>query len=171
MRIVIFALFIPLVGFLAEASLRTNYFKASFSPKNFIKKGVFVGGKTSQPTSLLDIKLMKSKKTKKERFVIRFADLLGKEQGVRTNYYQVYVKDKPARLVIDLENVHKTGVGPEELRRKLRRSKWVISSDITMDPVDHSTSLVFHFVHSLQFSVFSPKEKSNTIYIDMKEAL
>lgn len=153
----------------AEASLRPNYFQATARPEKFISEGVFIGGQPGTPASLLNVKVLHSRKKKKERIVLEFGDLEGKPLGRDANYFHVKVQEKPPRLVVDLANLQKTTIGPAELEKKMKFSRLVNFSDITMDPQDHSTNLTLSFKEAKSISVFMPKP--GTLYIEMREVV
>ena len=65
----------------------------------------------------------------------------GKPLTGEPGYFQVALDRDGRRLVIDLSQVTRTGVDPGQLKSALMKSKFVASTDMTMDPHDQSTNL------------------------------
>lgn len=164
---VCFAALAALTALTAGAALRPNYHIAETQPKSFVSSGVFIGGKELKDASLLDVRLLKSSKSNKERIAIDLGDGSGAALPDRPSYFQVHVQNSPPRIVLDLSNVQKTALGKDQVVLALASSGFVTGTDLTMDPEDHSTNLTFHLRAPQNVSAFLNPKKPGSIYLEI----
>ena len=104
----------------------------------FIKQGIFRGGRsTRQKLSVLDIRRTFSKKQLVERIAIDIGTEKGKAKLPHLGYFHVSIEKNPRRIVIDLEKTVKTAIDEKLISEIFKKSYFVQSAQITMDPEDY----------------------------------
>ena len=111
----------------------------SKKPVNPIRSGVLTGGFAAEEFSLLKVEAQQQ--GARERIVISYGDRFGKPHRGEPGYFHVALDRNSSRVVIDLAQVTRTAIDLNSLRRQLAASKFVASSEMTMDPQDSSTNI------------------------------
>ena len=135
----------------------------------YMSDGVVLGGKISDGFTLLNVRSGLSKKSKMERVVLDIGDLLGKPAKNEVAYHHINVDARRGQLVIELNQVARSGVDQARLKSIFAKSPYVASADISFDPEDLTTSLVLKLKRKTKVEVFnlvSPAQPSR-IVIDM----
>ena len=101
-----------------------------------------------------------------ERIVLNYGDRFGKVWKGQPGFFQVAHDAK--RIVIDLSQVTRTGVDPAQVRRALSRSKFVASTDMTMDPQDHTTNLTLVLRSPVSLSLSTVAGDRSQVILEMK---
>ncbi len=163
----LFFLAVP-VGEVQAASV----YKKSLDKKigAYLQDGVIVGGRVGKGYTLLSLRRSFTKQTETERVVLDIGDINGKPILGEVGYYHVSIERSPARVVIDLAQVSRSGVDQDKLLKIFKSSPLVKSAEITYDPEDSATNLVLNFKYKTQVEVFeinSPNAPGR-IVIDMK---
>jgi len=157
---------------MAFSAHSASVYKKSLGVKKnqYIKDGVIIGGRISDGFTLLDVRRGFSKKSGMERVVLDIGDLAGKPIKNEINYYHVNVDQKQRRVVIDLNQVARSGVDQKQLLKIFKASPVVRSADITFDPEDLTTNLVLKLKRPTKVEVFNlvSTEHPSRIVLDMK---
>ncbi|MEO0335261.1 MAG: hypothetical protein AAF202_02640 [Pseudomonadota bacterium] len=157
-------------GLAASKFKKSLFTQAPLKKQNqYISDGVVLGGKISEGFTLLKVRRGLSNKSKMERVVLDIGDLVGKPVKNQMAYHHINIDGKRNRLVVELNQVARSGVDQAELKKMFRESPYVGSADIIFDPEDLTTSLILNFKRKTKVEVFnqiSPDQPSR-IVIDM----
>jgi hypothetical protein len=122
-------------------------------PSNVQKSTLsLVGGSAGLGFSLLDIRSTHSKN--KERVVIDIGGMKGSSLKGRPGYFHAQVLENPHRLVIDFAQMPASKIDIKTLNKKLSQSLGIKSSQMSLDPVDQTLSLVFELKNKPQVKVY-----------------
>ena len=152
----------------ARSALRPNHFMVDTKLNNFVSKGVFIGGKEMGAASLLNVSIMKSRKSEKERVIIDLGDSDGNQLTKDVSYFHAVVESTPPRLVVNLANVQKTALREEEVKAGFVGSAAIEKVSLTMDPIDHSTTLILDFKNAKSVSAFTRPNAPGRIFIEIR---
>lgn len=130
-----------------------------------IQSGVIIGGRSNDEFSLLNVKLTKTKKGERIYFV--YGDRFGKPLIGPTGFFHMNLDQSGHRLVLDLAQLNRTAVDPEQLKAIMKSSSLVLASDMTMDPQDGSTNVVLQFKESIDLSAAVHQKKSSQIVLEL----
>lgn len=132
-------------------------YKRSLEQKKnqYIGDGVFIGGKAnSGGISLLNIRRTFSGKAKVERVMIDLGDKEMKPLTRDLSYFQASMDSKNNRVVLDLAQFKMSRVSESQLRNLFRKSPYVKSADLTLDPEDKAATLVLNLKQPMRMEVF-----------------
>ncbi|RYZ83278.1 MAG: hypothetical protein EOP06_20280 [Proteobacteria bacterium] len=128
--------------------------------------GNIQGGRTSDEFSLLGVQSAKT--ANGEKLVLNYGDRFGKPVKGEPGYFQVALDKSGQRIVIDLAQVTSTGIEPEQLRKILATSRYVASSDMTMDPHDRSTNITLTLKEPVEMTVATDAGNRAKVVVEMK---
>ena len=106
-----------------------------------MQSGVTIGGQAADEFSLLSVKTEMIDGAGTERMTLGYGDRFGVPVKSEPGFFHVALDRNAQRIVIDLAQMRKTAVDAQKLARTMMMSKYVVSSDITMDPFDGSTNI------------------------------
>lgn len=158
MRLVIWT-GILLVGFGSQAA---TPFKKSLSEKKnaYVTTGTFIGGQANPGgISLLNVRRSFSAKAKVERVMIDLGDKEMKPLSGNLSYYQASIDPGQNRVVLDLAQFKMSRVSEQQVRNLFRKSPYVKSADLTLDPEDKAATLVLHLKQPMRLEVFKQNSK------------
>jgi hypothetical protein len=138
----VFALLISCVSLTANALPLQNLAPLVAKPGKMtspIRDGAIIGGQADREFSLIAINA-KTAGTG-ERVTIAYGDAAGKPWKGEPGFFHAVLDRESKRLVIDLAQVNKTRVDVAVLQKIFSHSRFVASTDITMDPHDGSTNI------------------------------
>jgi hypothetical protein len=124
------------------------------------------GGASRDEFSLLSI--TDSPSTASERFILNYGDRFGKVWKGEPGFFQVAVDHGGRRIVMDLSQVTRTGIDPVQLRAILAKSKFVASSDMTMDPQDQTTNLTLLMKVPVEVRLSTVSGTHSQVVLDLK---
>lgn len=130
------------------------------------RPGVASGGQALDEFSLLAV--TDSVSGASERIVLNYGDRFGRAWTGEPGYFQVALDRGGQRLVIDLAQVTKTGVDPAQLKKALEKSRFVASSDMTMDPEDRTTNLTLNLKSPVQLRLSSETGARSQVIMELK---
>ncbi len=114
--------------------------QAGFKKLNkYIANGTLIGGTAQRELVLSGVRRTYSPKQKLERIVLDVEASRGSLQ--RFGYFQIQVDQKPNRIVIDLNGVAASQLSLETITGILKKSPFVTSAVLTMDPEDRSANI------------------------------
>ena len=125
-----------------------------------------IGGVAADEFSLLGVDSVAS--ASGERLVLKYGDPLGKPLKGQPGFFQVSLDRDGRRISIDLSQITRTGVDPTQLRRVLAKSKYVASSEMTMDPHDHSTNLTLMLKSPVQMKLSTESGAQAKVILDLE---
>ena len=123
-------------------------------PMPFVDSGLFVGGRSGVSFSLLDIQRNTLLDSEKERISIEIGDGNGKSLSGKPCYYQVSLEKNPSRLVVDLSQLSRAKFKESQLKSLFKNSAHIKNVELTTDPEDQSTSIVFNLKKAVAVAVF-----------------
>jgi hypothetical protein len=170
LALIVASLAMPTEG-LAATKYRESLFSNAPLKKQgqYINDGVILGGKISDGFTLLNVRRGRSKKSRMERIVLDIGDLVGKPAKNEIAYHHISLDKQTSRLVIELNQVARSGVDQAALSEVFKRSPYVRQAEISFDPEDLTTSLILKLKRKTKVEVFnliSPNQPSR-IVIDM----
>jgi hypothetical protein len=140
---------------LAPAWAATPYKQSPTGKKNlYTPDGVFTGGKASGGTSLLNVRRAFSAKARIERVTLDIGDKDAKPAGKIMGYFQVSLDSKDNRIVVDLTQLKASRVSEAAVQNLFRKSEYVASAGLTLDPEDKAGSLVLNLKRPAKLEVF-----------------
>lgn len=136
--------------------LAATPYKQSLSGKKnlYASEGVFIGGKASGGTSLLNVRRVFAEKAKIERVTLDLGDKDAKPSGKNIGYFQVSVDQKDSRVVVDLSQLKLSRVSEAAVQNLFKKSPYVASAGLTLDPEDMAGTLVLNFKRPVKVEVF-----------------
>ncbi len=102
--------------------------------------GSITGGKAADSFTLTKI-TRENAPNGIEKWSLTYGDRMGRPLVAGPGFFHVSIDRNSRRIVIDLAQVHRTAVEPRQLEQLAKASKLVASSDMIMDPQDHSTNI------------------------------
>jgi hypothetical protein len=126
------------------------------------------GGQAKDEFSLLGVNDSVSADGLTERFILNYGDRFGKVWKGEPGFFQVALDKTGRRIVIDLSQVTRTGVEPSQLRAALLKSKFVASTDMTMDPQDHTTNLTLTLRAPVEVRLSTVNGTKSQVVLDLK---
>lgn len=138
-----------------------------------MRSGVTIGGQSVDEFSLLSVKQEKLPAVGAERFTLAYGDRFGLPIHGDPGFFHVVLDRNAQRIVIDLAQIRKTAVDAKQLAKTLTASKYIASSDITMDPFDGSTNITLLLKVPIKMKVASfgkEAQGSARIQIDIQPA-
>lgn len=152
----------------AVAAVKSPKFEINNLGK-FFEQGLAIGGEAGRAFSITGIsKKAENNKVLSESILINIGDGFGNKLIGNVGFFQVAVDNNPARIVIDLTQMHLTKVDEQKLAAIFRDSGFIKSTDMTMDPEDFSTNLTLLLKKPVRVKVTSP-EKQGQIQIKIEE--
>ena len=130
--------------------------------------GALQGGAAGDEFSLLGVQTAKT--AAGEKVVLNYGDRFGKAVKGEPGYFQIALDKAGQRITIDLSQVTTTGIVPEQLKKVLTASKFVASSDMTMDPHDQSTNITLMLKEPVELTVATEAGAKSKIVLDLKPA-
>ncbi len=133
-------------GMVLTEARAASPFKESLTGKknSYLQDGLFIGGKAGTGASILGVRHLYSKKAQIERLIVELGDAEGKPLVKEASYIQASVDRKQNRIVLDLTEPKMSLVSEQKIRDLLKKSPFVASADLTLDPEDKAASLVLH---------------------------
>lgn len=132
------------------------------------KAGAVVGGVAGEELSLLKIETSLSETSNK--LLLAYGDRIGRVAKGEPGYFNLTLDRDARRIVIDLAQVTKTGVDPAELKRRFASSKMILSSEMTMDPLDATTNLTLTTRQAVDVVVSTQSSPQSGVVIEIKPA-
>ncbi len=126
------------------------------------------GGQARDEFSLLGVNDSLSADGSAERFTLNYGDRFGKVWKGEPGFFQVALDKTGRRIVIDLSQVTRTGIEPSQLRAILAKSKFVASTDMTMDPQDHTTNLTLILRAPVEVRLSTLHGTKSQLILDLK---
>ncbi len=135
----------------------------------YLTEGVFTGGKAGKGFSILDIRRKLSKKTKRDRWVVEIGDVYLKPMTRDVPYFHVAVSEDPARITIDLYQVHRSKLNENAIREILTKSPYVRDVSMIYNSVEGGMNFVVSLVRPANVEVFKmpANTKSSRLVIDI----
>lgn len=133
-----------------------------------IENGNTIGGRAGEEFSLLGIRAETIAGRDGERFVISYGDVSGKPFKGEPGFFQVELDRDARRIVIDMAQMSRTAIAPNQLAKVLGTSKYVASTEMTMDPHDGSTNITLALKTPVKMSVNSVKGAQGRIVIEVQ---
>jgi hypothetical protein len=157
-------------AFSSMAAFAATPYKRTLDVKknNYLKEGVFTGGMAGKGTTLLAVHRMFSAKQELERVVIDLGDSQGKPNRNGIGYFQVSVDSTAKRVVLDIAQLKLSKVSEQQVQKAFRKSPYVESVEMTLDPEDAAGSLVLKLKKPMKVEVFQHLQKSGHIVVDIK---
>jgi hypothetical protein len=124
------------------------------------------GGRAQDEFSLLSVGDAVS--AKGERLVLNYGDRFGKVWKGEPGFFQIALDRGGTRIVIDLSQVNRTGVDPMQLKKALSRSRFVASTDMTMDPQDQTTNLTLTLKSPVTLHLATASGARSQVILDLK---
>lgn len=128
--------------------------------------GLVQGGKASEEFSLLGVEAKKT--ASGEKLVLNYGDRFGKAIKGDPGYFQIGLDRSGKRITIDLSQVTTTGIEPDQLKKILGASKFVASSDMTMDPHDRSTNITLVLKEPVQLTVGTDSGSKSKVILNLE---
>ncbi|MES2854407.1 MAG: hypothetical protein V4692_01025 [Bdellovibrionota bacterium] len=132
-----------------------------------LKEGAVVGGQADREFSLLNV--VSKTIAKGERITLTYGDVVGKPVSGEPGFFHAVLDRGSKRIVIDLAQVGKTRVDAETLRKTFASSRFVSSTDITMDPHDGSTNITLNLKSPVTFLAGTDVRKGSQIVFELRE--
>jgi len=152
----------------------TPYKRTLTVKKNeYIQDGVFTGGQAGSGVTLLGVRRVHSPKAKLERIILDLGNKEGKvAKGEQLGYFQASVDSQRNRIVLDLAQLRLSQVTETKLKEMFRKSPYVRSVELTMDPEDSAGSLVLNLRQPMRLEVFRlvPPGKAARVVMDITPA-
>lgn len=126
------------------------------------------GGQAQDEFSLLSVVDSVGTGGSTERLVLNYGDRFGKVWKGEPGFFQVALEKTGRRIVIDLSQVTRTGIEPSQLRAALAKSKFVATTDMTMDPQDHTTNLTLNLRSAVDVHLSTLKGSKSQVILDLK---
>jgi hypothetical protein len=137
------------------------------TPERFSKTilaGALTGGEAAGEFSLLAvIEARDSSLAKDEKITMVYGTKLGKTLSGPPGFFHVALDRGGRRIVIDLAQISRTAVDPGQLEKSLSHSKFVASTDMTMDPQDGSTNLTLNLKTPVELSVATETKNASVV--------
>jgi hypothetical protein len=153
----------------AEAAPHPGVFKPQ-PVGTYVRSGAVVGGSAGFAFSILRVE-RQAAPDGAERMVIVYGDAQGQPVRTQAAYFHVELDEKNSRISIDLAQIQKTAVDPKELARLFSDSPLVASTEMTMDPVDLSTSIVLNLKAPAEVKAGVNKLRgAKSLVLDLKAA-
>ena len=121
------------------------------------------GGLAGSGFSLRGAKL--SQLGQAERLQLEIGTIRGEALKGYPGYFHVEMQKRPNRLVIDLSQTPKTFIDPARLEASLRASRFIAKSNLLVDPMDHSMSLILDLKKEATAKVYQVKGQKGTSQI------
>lgn len=143
--------------FLSISAQAYTPFKRSLDEKKnvYMTDGVFTGGKASPGgVSLLNVHRAYSKVSKIERVTLDLGDKKLKPLGKGMGFFQASLDSRTNRLEIDIPEFNMTRVSERQLRNLFKKSQYIKTADMTLDPEDRSATIVLQLKQPMRLEVF-----------------
>ncbi len=137
--------------------------KPKTTPSKILQgSGSIIGGVAGKGFSLLDLRKSQDIKHKVERVVFDIGTLQGKTLKGLPGYYHAQMLQKPSRLVIDFSQMPASKVNIQEIQKRLKGSMFIKSTELALDPIDQSLSVVLFLKNNPKAKVFQVSGVKNT---------
>jgi hypothetical protein len=136
----------------------------------YIRDGVFIGGKAGTGTSLLGLRRTYSSSLNTERIIVDLGDKEAKPSGTQIGYFQVSLDAGHKRVVLDLAQLMISKINERQIQETFQKSPYVKSAELTLDPEDHAATLVLYLKQPMKLEVFQlrKEKKPGRVIIDLK---
>ena len=111
-------------------------------PIDFVREGVITGGQAADGFTMLEVRFEVNQDVEKISFY--YGDFAGNTVPNGVGFFHVAVEPKLKRIVLNLSQIDRTAVGPEQLKQLLRVSKQIAASRLSLDPLDGSTEILLN---------------------------
>ncbi len=164
-------LVVMILGFGGFSVFAATPYKRTLSVKSntYMKDGVFIGGKAGEGSSLLGVRRAYSDKAKIERVIVDLGDHQARPAGRSPGYFQVSMDSVNNRVVVDLAQLRLSKVSEAQLQNIFRKSPYISSASLTLDPEDKAGTMVFKLKRPMRLEVFQllDKRKPGRVVIDL----
>lgn len=147
-------------------------YKRSLAQKNntYVQDGVFIGGEANGGTSLLGLRRAFSRKIGLERVIVDIGNREAKPDAKDLGYFQVSLDAPRQRIVLDLTQLRISKVSEQQIQDTFKKSPFVRSAELTLDPEDQSASLVLNLKQPMKLEVFELRKrgKAARVVMDLK---
>ena len=120
----------------------------------FLREGVFIGGRSGMGATLLDVRRSYDSKARSERIVLDWGDQNAKPMVGSIGFFHVSVDAKNKRVVVDLSQVVQSSLQEAEILKRLKASPLIKSSRLLFDPYNVSTQLILEFKSPIAVETF-----------------
>lgn len=103
-----------------------------------------------------------------ERVVLNYGDRFGHAWKGPPGFFQISLDRGGRRIIIDLSQVTRTGIDPSQLRTALAHSKFIATTDMTMDPQDQTTNLTLNLKSPVSMRVSEVDAGRSQVVLDLK---
>lgn len=136
----------------------------------YITEGVYTGGTITTPLSLLTVRRHYAKTAQVERVFLDLGDALGEPLKNGVGHYHVGIEKNPSRVVVDLNQVMRSGISEEQLRKSFEKSTYVKAVSLRFDPEEKVTTLVLDMKKPVGVEVVEmpSKTKASRLVVDIK---
>lgn len=162
------------VGIFAFLSARMSMgaidHRATFAKKNiYVTHGAVIGGVAGRGFTLLGIQRKMGETSGMERIVINVGDELGAPVMGLPGYYHLEIDSQRGRILLEMSQVQRSVAAENELRQQVAKSPYISLQEVTYDPEDKSTGLIFKMKKPVKVEVFSPNKAkvSGRIVLDL----
>ncbi|HVK62217.1 MAG TPA: hypothetical protein VM432_11730, partial [Bdellovibrionales bacterium] len=103
-----------------------------------------------------------------ERITIAYGDFAGRPVKGQPGFFHAVIDRESKRVVIDLSQVSKTRIDAAALRKVFARSKFVSSTDMTMDPHDGSTNITLELKSPVVLLATTDPRKNGQVVLELR---
>jgi hypothetical protein len=102
--------------------------------------------------------------------VVALGDREGKPSGKAIGYYQVSLDPQNKRVILDLAQLKLSSLSEPQLKNIFKKSPYVASTELTLDPEDKAGTLVLHLKQPVKAEVFEllKDRQPSRVVIDLK---
>lgn len=132
-----------------------------------IASGTWVGGRSGEEFSLLSVE--RSGFRNGERLLLTYGDRNGEVlKSTQPGFFHVHLTENGRKLIVDLAQVNRTTVTPQQLAKILSPSPCLSDSDMTMDPHDGSTNMTLVFKEPVRLAVMSRTKGAAQVVLELR---
>jgi hypothetical protein len=131
--------------------------------------GSFIGGRAGGIFSLLGVK-PEIIGGKTERITFLYGDKDGRLQKGEPGFFHISLDRNSRRIVLDFAQVQQTSVDQKKLAKIMGQSKFVESTEMTMDPIDGSTNVILNLNQAVRLRVDSSTGDQTSVVIELEPA-
>lgn len=135
-----------------------------------ISDGAAMGGTASDSFTLTAVN-RENLPNGEEKWIIGYGDRGGRPLVAGPGFFQVSVDRNSRRVLLDLAQVARSLVATSALDKIVKESRLVGSSDLTMDPVDHSTNITLNMKSPVAVQVVSDTSNGGRLVLFLKPTL
>ena len=120
--------------------------------RSFLTKGGLQGGRAIADTSIINIKIKRSKKNQDlEALFFTFGDRNLKPRSGPLSYFKATLDPSGQQLIIDFADLNLLGFVPVEVEKQIKASRIIKNHRWLYDPVAPSTQMILDFKRPIEF--------------------